>query len=524
MFDVLIKDGMVYDGKGTSPVKENIGIKGDRIYLLKTTVPSSRKTINSEGLIVSPGFIDIHSHTDEIYFLNPKAESKVRQGISTEVVGNCGTSPFPLGGSFYNTFKRRFKAEYGTDIVSWKEPWEFYEKLNKSGIGINSAFLTGHGNLRYIIGKDKPGKISSSDLNKMKRILSRCLEHGSFGMSTGLAYTPSGFADTHELCLLSKVLSKYNALYTTHLRSEEDTLIEAVKEAIEIARISGVKVQISHHKASGKRNWGKTKNTLKLIKDARDNGCIVHCDQYPYTASCTSLDMVLPRWVREKRKSEILKILKNKSIYLKVARQISQDSLHSPDSILISEVIDKSSKKFEGMYVDEIARKLKKDPEEVVLDLIIKNNFDVSSIFFNMCEEDIQRVLLSPFTCISSDATARANHGILSKGKPHPRSYGAFPRVIARYVKDKKILSMGEAIKKMTYLPAKIMGFLDRGRIKEGYKADIVIFGAKTIKDMATYKDPHRYARGIKYLFINGKLVLNNGSHTGVLAGHILYR
>lgn len=525
MFDILIKNGTVYDGTGSNPLKKNIGIIKNKIYLLRKEEPSSRKIIDAGSLVISPGFIDIHSHTDEVYFLNPRAESKIRQGITTEVVGNCGVSPYPIYGNYYGIFKRRFFLEYGKNLVSWRSPEEFYEKLNKRGLGINAAFLVGHGNLRHITGAIKPGKIRAADFKKMKEILTESLECGSWGMSTGLAYNPSGFANIEELVELSKVLKRYDAIYTTHLRSEEDNLIAAVEEAIEIARHSGVGVQISHHKASGKRNWGKVKKTLKLIKKAQDKGSFIHCDQYPYTASATSLDMILPGWVKNRKRTDILKILKDSKNYKKIAAQISREPLHIPGwhSILISEVLKKTHKKFEGKCIVDAAEILGKSPPETTLDLIIENEFEVSAIFFTMCEEDVESVLKAPFTCIGTDATARATYGILSKGNPHPRSYGAFPRVLSEYVRGKKILDLKEAIRKMTYLPASIMGFKDRGKISSGYKADIVIFDDKKIKDMATYENPHQYATGIEYLIINGKLVLDKGKHTGTLAGQILY-
>jgi len=473
---------------------------------------------------VAPGFIDMHAHSDFSLLVNPLAESKVRQGITTEVIGNCGSSAAPL-----NDFLRKQIRETSPVIemaklrLNWSSMGEYLKRLEKNGIALNAVSLAGNGNIRACVMEYESRQASKNELDEMKQILARSIEEGAVGLSSGLIYPPSCYADTNELIELCKVVAKYGGIYTSHVRGEGDTLISSVKEAIEIGRKSGAPVEVSHHKASGKSNWGKVKRTLKMIDEARSKGVDVTCDVYPYVAGSTGLDAFLPVHAWAGGVEKLVEKLKDPEIRVQLRREMEGASLFRPDgweTIMIAYC--KGHREYEGKTIAEIAAQKKADPFDLVFDLLIEEKASVQIVIFSMREKDIRTVLKHPASMIGSDSSSTAPYGVLGKGKPHPRTYGTFPRVLSEYVRKTKLLTLEEAIRKMTSFPAQKLRLTDRGLIRKGMAADITVFDPDKIVDTATYPKPHEYPIGIKYVIVNGRIVVADGKHTRQLPGRTL--
>jgi N-acyl-D-amino-acid deacylase len=524
-FDLIIKNGVVIDGDGKAKKALDIGIHGDKIvYMGDIDHTSDCDIIDASGCIVTPGFIDIHSHSDFFWLISPKSESKIYDGVTTEVCGNCGTSAFPLKGQLLEN-RRKGLARFGLDI-NWQTVEEFFKRAEEAPSSINRAFLVGHGNIRACVlgyGDREPDK---NELVNMKKELQEAMEEGAFGISSGLVYPPGCYAKTSELIELCKTVKEYDGIYTTHMRDEGDEIETALTETINIARMSGVSTQISHIKTWGERNWGKIGKIERLLKVARSEGIKISCDRYPYIASATDLDVILPKWVHEGGAVEEKKRLSNPADRERIIKDMMREDKDQKlwESIMISSVQNSERKNYEGKMVTEIAKSLKVSPLEFVLDLLIEEDCRVGALFFNMSEENLDKILTWDFVMIGSDSSLRSTSGALNFGKPHPRTYGTFSSVIRKYVNEKKLLSIEEAIYKMTGLPAQKLEFKDRGILKEGFFADITIFDQNKMTEKATFTDPHNYSEGIKYVLVNGKLTLKDGRHMGVMNGKILRR
>ncbi|AEH51387.1 N-acyl-D-amino-acid deacylase family protein [Pseudothermotoga thermarum] len=523
MFDLLIINGKIIDGTSNPWFYGDIAVKDGKIIQVGfIKEKKAKRIIDVSGLFVCPGFIDIHSHSDLEPMANYRCESKVRQGVTTEVVGNCGDSAAPVFGQAYEDQKKATE-EYELKLT-WQIVAQYLDALQNSKPSINYAMLIGHGTIRKsVMGYDNR-KPTADELEKMKELVKQAMEEGAFGISTGLLYPPGSFADVEEIIELCKVVAKYGGYYATHMRSEGDWLEQSVAETIEIGKQANISVQISHHKAFGKQNYGKVEKTLRMIEQARKNGIDVTCDVYPYTATSTSLASILPSWVHEGGKEKMLERLKNNEIRRKIAEQIDpvQRRISGYENLYISYVSSDKNKWCEGKSVQQIAHQLNKEPIDVVLDLIIEEKAHVGMIRFAMDEEDVKKVISSPYSMIGSDGSALAPYGILSKGHPHPRNYGTFPRVLARYVRELEVISLEEAIRKMTSFPAQRLGLSDRGLIKPNMAADIVVFDFDKVKDTATHEEPKRYPEGIEYVIVNGVITVEKGEHTDARVGKVL--
>jgi len=522
-FDLVIKNGTIIDGLKDQAYQTDIGIVGEKIRRVgNLRKAESKAVIDASGLIISPGFIDIHTHTDYELLANPKAESKIRQGVTTELTGNCGGSAFPLRQPPPDDEKRM--AERLGIIIDWTDLDGYHAALTKKGMAVNHGTLLGQGTLRsYVMGNDQR-EPTQEEMDRMKRLVAEAMEQGVFGLSTGLEYTPSGFADTEEIVELCKVAAKYGGFYATHIRSEDKAAIEAVAEAIHIAEIAGLPLQIAHFKAVGRTNWWKLPKMIDLIERAAERGFSVTADRYPYIAFSTGLTILFPQWALDGGMEQLINRLKDK----KIRESMKADTLkkvmgYGWEKIVISNVHKKENKELIGKNIEEIAAERKVDPYEFVCDLIINEGQDVSHIGFGMSEENTETVLKHPQVMLGSDGSSLAPYGPLAEGKPHPRNYGAFPRFFGYYVRERKILTLPEAIKKVTSMPAAKMGLRDRGSLKEGNFADIVIFDPLTISDKATFIDPHQYPVGIDYVIVNGTIVVEHDKHTEELPGKILY-
>jgi N-acyl-D-amino-acid deacylase len=524
-FDLIIKDGMVLDGTGSSAWSADLGIAGDTITAIGSIQPEQgKKVLEVKGLQVCPGFIDIHTHSDGIILAYPGADSRVRQGITTEIAGNCGDSAAPLSGIDAEQRRKdwREKSEVEAD---WTDVASYLDLLEKTGIAINQALLIGHGTLRQnAIGLvDRP--FSPQEMKQILYALEEGLEQGAVGLSTGLEYAPGIYAPTSEIVELACLVARHDGLYASHIRDEEQLLLEAVNEALEIGRQAGVRVEISHLKASGRPNWNKQNAALALLEDGRQKGINVLADAYPYTAFSTGLTILLGSWVREGGSAAIVQHLQNSTerarIRKEVAERIEKD-LGSFDLMVISRVQTERNRQLIGKNLKEIGEIWGIEPVDAMLRLLEEEEASVSFIGHGMSEENVERVLSHPLVMIGSDGWSMAPTGKAAESRPHPRSYGAFARILGYYVREKKLFDLPTAIKKMTSMPASQSGISDRGRIAVGMKADLVVFNAQTIKDEATFESPHRFASGIDHVLVNGIPVLEKGEPTGARPGRAL--
>lgn len=521
MFDIVIKGALIADGTGSCPYTGDLGITNSKISVIDNLDNvNAREEINASGLVLAPGFIDIHGHSEYSLLLDPQAQSKVQQGITTEICGNCGFSAAPLVGTSLLEEQKHIDAKYGIKI-KWDSFDGFLNFLKTKDLTINVGSLVGHGILRSgIIGYHNK-KATPEELSEMGYLLEKSLDEGAFGCSTGLIYVPSSFADLNELSFLMKIVAKKEGVYTTHIRSEGETLFQAVDEAINVAINSGVSLQISHLKV-GKVHWGKSNELLKLIEKARSNGTDITVDQYPYTASCTSLSASLPLWAREGTNEDLKKRLINPELKIKAVTEANDSFNRNYDDILLSYLPEGELKNYEGKKITFIAARTNLTPGELIVKIVSKVGNDANAIYFSMQEDDVATIMKWPWTFIATDSEARSFNGSTTNGSPHPRTYGTYPRILGRYVRDKKVLALEEAIKKMTYLPAKKFGITDRGIIKKGAWADLVLLNPLTILDQATYESPKALPAGIIGVWVNGKKVVSKGQLTGLTPGMVL--
>jgi N-acyl-D-amino-acid deacylase len=523
-YDLVVSGGLVYDGLGSAPIRADIGISGARIKAVgKIPGRRGRAVIEASGKAVAPGFIDVHDHTDIGLLANPRAESAVRQGVTTLVSGNCGSSPFPIAPEILEDLKHSAKAQ-GDVEMDWTDIRGFFARLEKSGIALNYATLVGHGQVRgEAMGFDdhpaKPGNVE-----RMKTIVAENMDAGAFGLSTGLEYTPGSFAAADEIAELCKVVAARGGVYATHMRDEGDRLIESIEESIGAARASGVRLQISHLKTAFPRNWGKVGEALALLEKAQADGLTVLADRYPYIAGSTGLSINFPAWSRQGNTDAFLARLRDPALEPRIREYVAERErkFGSWDKVVVSGVITEKNKWVEGWDVLAASLKAGKSPYEFMRDLIVEERDNVQTVLFMMNEDNLKRILAHPQVVAGSDSSAIAPYGILSAGKPHPRCYGTFPKYLGTYVRQEKLLSAEAMIRKMTSLPAEMFGLTDRGALRPGAFADLVIFDPDAVSDKATWKEPHQYPSGIDAVVVNGAIVVRAGEHTSALAGTVL--
>jgi N-acyl-D-amino-acid deacylase len=522
--NVIIRNVKVLDGSGSPAFRADIGFEGDRIAEIgDLSMAEANTVINGTDLTAAPGFIDIHSHSDFTLPINPRAESKVRQGVTTEVIGMCGSSPAPI-----NAISKRHAMATNPDLSwEWNSFGEYLDYLcqqacgepGRTGLSINVVPLVGHGTIRgTVMGLDNRPP-STDEMAAMKRLVAQAMDEGAWGMSTGLIYPPGVYASTDEIVELSSTVAKRGGFYFSHIRGEAATLVQAVSEAIEIGERAGLPVQIAHLKAQMSENWLLMIQALALIDDARARGLDVAADRYPYTASSTSLLARLPAWAHDGGTTALLERLQPSE----TRRRIKEEMMirpHQWHTALIA--FSPNCPDFEGLTVADIAEHRGADPAETALDILLEAEAQVSIVHFSMSEDNLRTVLRHPAVMIGSDGAARIPTGPLGEGKVHPRSYGTYPRVLGKYVREEGTLSLPEAIHKMSGLPAGRLTLSDRGRLVKGLKADLVLFNPATVRDRATFTEPYHYPVGIEYVFVNGQAVVTPEGHTGALPGQIL--
>jgi N-acyl-D-amino-acid deacylase len=516
-FDLVIKNGKILDGTGNPWYHGDVGVKGDTIKEIGRKLTGA-KIIDAKGHIVAPGFIDIHSHSDMPILIDPMAQSKIRQGVTTEVVGQCGGSAAPMYESY-----REYRNTYNRNMVpddfrfDWTTMKSYMERLEQQGSAVNIAPVVGHGTVRANVLGYENREPTMDELETMRGHVRNAMKDGAWGMSTGLIYPPSVYGKQPEISELAKVVAEYDGVYFSHIRGEGETLMEAITEACEIGRDSGTPVQIAHFKSSGVKNWGKTKESLALVEKYRNMGVDVTFDQYPYIASSTGLTALLPHWAHEGGATKMLEVLKDPVRKAKIKSELRLN--YGWDKILVTSA--KNNPQYNGKNIQTIAEMMELDPFEAYVKLLILENTQVPSVMFGMHEDDVRRVMQSPYGMVGSDGSAIAPSGIWENTVPHPRLYGTFPRVIGYYVRE-GVISLQEAVRKMTGAPAQKVGFKDRGLLRVGYKADITVINPDTVKDEATFTDPQRYPSGIPYVLVNGTVVVEKGKHTGALPGKAL--
>jgi N-acyl-D-amino-acid deacylase len=497
--DLLITNGKIIDGTGNNWYYGTIAVKDGKIFKIGRILNlSSTKTIDAQGLIIAPGFIDVHTHLEGDEANDPNATCFIMDGVTTCVTGNCGSSNVDMG--------------------------KYLQWVDSLKLSINIASLIGHNDVRKSVMGRANRDASAHEMKQMETIVEKAMQDGAVGLSTGLIYIPGTYTKTTEIIDLAKIVAKYNGLYASHIRDEGDSVTQAIEEALTIGRTAKIPVEISHFKLSGQQNWGKSKVTLPMIETARKEGIEVTIDQYPYTASSTSISTLIPDEILADDQDSIKARLQQPEIRKQVSnsmlKRLKKRKLkHFSFAVVAYHAADTT---YNGKSIEQInllkGRKHKAKYEtETIMDIVI--NGGASAVFHGMGEEDVKRIMQYPFNMFASDAGIR----ILNKGMPHPRGYGTNARVLGKYVREEKVISLEEAIRRMTSLPAQKFQLKDRGLLKEGYAADIVIFDEKEVRDMASFEKPHAYSKGFHFVLVNGKLTVENEKHTGLRNGQALY-
>lgn len=519
-FDLIIRGGTVLDGTGAPPFSADVAVHGDRIAAIgDLRAAAATFTVDATGRFVCPGFIDIHTHSDISLLYTPGMDSSLAQGVTTEVVGNCGFSLGLARPDEVFSAEQRNLARGGV-AIDWNGMDGFLRRIEDQGIAINVATLAGHGTLRKRAMGLADRLPDSTELSAMRRDLAAALEAGAVGLSSGLEYVPGMYADVAEMIALAEVVAEAGGFYATHLRNEGDTLVESVLEAIAVAEGAGVPLQLSHHKAERPRNWGKVVDTLALVDAAAERGVDILLDQYPYTAYQTGLaTIVLPPWAVGGTPQTMADRLRDP-----VSRARVLAEMEPLDFAAVEIASCATHREYQGRTVQELAAEVTMDPRDWVLDLLAEGDTWVSAAHFALSEADVERVMCDRRVMIGSDAVANSPIGPGAADRVHPRSYGTFARILSYYVRERRLLTWQEAVRRMTSLPAGRIGLADRGRIAPGCVADVAVFDPTTIADTATFAAPHSLAAGVGLVVVGGEIAYRDGVATGARRGRVLRR
>jgi len=525
IFDVLIINAKVVDGTGNPWFYGDVGIEGERIAAIgKLKGRTAKRVIDASGKIVVPGFIDMLGQSGLSLLIDNRAMSKISQGITTEITGE-GASVAPVNENILKEW-RPYREKYKLN-VDWQDFEGYFRKLEEHKTAINLASMVGATQVRaYVVGYGDRSP-TPQELEQMKELVKVAMRQGAWGVGSSLIYAPATYAKTEELIELAKAAAEFGGIYVSHIRDEGDKgkQVEAIFEVSDIASAAQCPVEIWHLKVAEKRNWGTMYKIAGMINDQRKAGIDMAANVYPYIASSNSLDESIPGWVHDGGTPKLLERLKDAETRKKIRAELKQSNNNAGidfDGIMIAQVNNPGLKQFEGKRLSEVARAWNKDPYEAMFDFVVADSSRTSRIKFSMNEQDLRLAMAQPWTSFCTDAGNRAADGPLFEGKPHPRAYGSFPRVLGRYVRESHLISLEEAIRKMTSLPANRVGIRDRGVLKPGAYADVVIFDPVTVIDKATFEDPHQYSVGIDHVFVNGQAVWELGKFTGNLPGHVL--
>ena len=528
-YDLIIRNGIVYDGTGAPPRRADLGIRGDRIAAVGP-LPAARavREIDAEGLAVAPGFINMLSWATTSLLHDGRSQGDIRQGVTLEIFGE-GTSPGPL-----NDEMRRNLLENQRDIrydIPWTTLGEYLEHLERRGVSPNVASFVGATTVRiHELGRVNRAP-TAEELARMEALVDQAMREGALGVGSSLIYAPAAFAETEELIALARVAGRHGGMYISHIRDEGGGLLEAVDELLTIAREAGVPAEIYHLKTSGRANWGKLDPVIRKVDSARAAGLRITADMYTYPASSTGLDATMPTWVQEGGYDAWAARLRDPATRARVAAEMRGDgsaydnafaNAGGPDGILLVSFREDSLRYLVGRTLGDVSRLRGTAPEETAMDLVIQNGADVGCVYFTMSEDNVRRKIAIPWVSFGSDGGSYAAEGVFLRSGTHPRAYGNFARLLGRYVRDERIIPLEEAIRKLTLLPATNIGIQDRGALRVGYYADVVVFDPATIADRATFAQPHQYSVGVRDVFVNGVQVLADGEHTGAKPGRFV--
>jgi N-acyl-D-amino-acid deacylase len=529
-FDVLVKNGTVYDGTGRAPRQVDIGIKEDRIVAvgnLKNT--RARNVVDARGLAVAPGFINMLSWSTESLIADGLSQGELRQGVTTQIMGE-GWSMGPLN----DRLKKQVVAEQ-EDIkfdVEWTTLAEYLKFLEQRGVSQNVASFVGATTIRQYVLGEADVQPTAAQLQEMRELVRQAMEEGALGVGSSLIYAPAFYARTEELIELCKVAARYQGKYISHLRSEGNDWLEAVEELIRISREAGLPAEIYHIKAAGRQNWDKVGRVIAMVNAARRQGLKITADMYMYTAGSTGLNASLPPWTMDGGYEELFKRLEDPATRQKIAAEVRTPSdewenlyltAGSADRVLLVGFKSEKLKPLTGKTLAEVAKMRGKDPVETIMDLILEDRSRVGTVYFMMSEENVKKELRQPWVSLGSDGASMAPEGVFLKSSTHPRAYGNFARLLGKYVREEKVISLADAVRRLTGLPATNLGLDRRGFLRTGMFADVVVFDPKTISDVATFEKPHQYSVGVKHVFVNGTQVLKDGEHTGAKPGRALW-
>ena len=525
--DRTLSGGLVVDGTGARAYRADVGIRRGRIEAIGdlAAAPAGER-IDASGRVVCPGFIDMHSHSDLTLLLCPGGDSKIHQGVTTDVVGNCGFSPAPLTDEHADTV-RSLHGFFGTFVQGldwrWRSYGEFAARLGTGGLGLNVAPLVGHVTVRAAVMGYAQRPPSAAELAAMQALVGDAMRDGCFGLSTGLVYPPGAYADTEEVVELARVVGEAGGLYASHIRGEGHSLIRAVAEALEVGERAGARVQISHHKAAFRPYWGRIRHATRLSEWATERGQDVTFDVYPYTAGSAPLTQIVPDWAHEGGLDALLGRVRAPATRARLAREIAEQG-REWDQTIVAWMPAGAGKADEGSSIADIAARRGADPVAALFALLEESQARAIMVHFVMSEDDVRHVMRHPLAMFGSDGSVLTPAGPLAEGKPHPRCYGTYPRILGHYVRDVGLLTLEEAVHKAAYRPAEKLGLASKGRVQVGADADLVVLDPTTVRELATYADPHRFPAGIEHVLVAGEVTIRDGRHTGARAGRVLRR
>ena len=528
--DLLFAGGRVVDGTGAPWFQADVCVAGDRVAAVgRLEGPQAKRRIDAGKLVVAPGFIDMLGQSEYNVLVDPRAASKITQGITTEITGE-GSSIAPTNARILGEGKEVF-AHYGVtpDFTTLAGYWKAFVRARPT---INLGTFVGAGSVRNFVIGESERPATPDELKQMEAAVTQAMEEGAFGLSTSLQYVPDRFASTEEIIALARVARRHGGTYITHQRSESFKIDESLDEVFRIAREAQIPAQIYHLKTSGRKNWGRMPAVLKRLEDARAEGLDVSADQYPYIAGQNGLDANLPVWVRDGGRDKLIARLADPAVRARVKAELARDDgswenqyqgAGGAAGVLIVSVVNPALKKYEGKTLEQIGKEESKDPVDVIMDVVAADRANTSNVIFMMSEDDVRLALKHPLVALCTDSGASATDGIYSKERSHPRAWGSAPRILGKYVREEKLVTLEEAIRKMTSLSASRMGLADRGIVRPGMAADLVVFDPQTVKDKATFENPLQYSEGIPYVAVNGQLVVDGGKITSARPGRPLY-
>lgn len=528
-FDVIIRGGIVYDGSGKPARQADVGLRGDRIMAVGNLAGAKAKiVVDAKGLAVAPGFINILSWSVDSLFADGRGQSEIRQGVTTQIMGE-GWSWGPVN----DAIKKRMKSEqvdFKYDI-EWRTLGEYLYFLQRKGISQNVASFLGATTVReYVLGLENK-KATPEEMERMRRLVESAMRDGALGIGSALEYAPAYYADTEELIELCKVAVQHRGKYITHMRSEGERLLEGIDEVVRISREAKIPAEIYHFKAAGRANWSKMDAAIAKVESARKDGLAITANMYCYTAGAAPLTSCIPPWAMAGGEAAMRRRLRDAESRKRVLDDIRHKTdwpnfyrnAGSADNLLLIGFKREALKPLQGKTLTQIAQQRDKDPIETLLDLLLEDESGVGTVYFITAEENIRKLIPLPWISFGSDEASQAPEGVFLKSMPHPRAYGNFARLLGKYVREEKLLTLEEAIRKLTSLPATNLGLDRRGELRDGYFADVVVFDPRTIIDRAIYEKPHQYAEGVRHVFVNGAQVLKDGTHTGTKAGRALW-